>query len=124
MAAALENGKALLTSLWDESPAPEISMIRHRTRHRGVRIFVGTCAAALLIAGLVLHVPTPALHGEGLVVALGLIGVAVLLYVEISRHPATIGWVTTFTLGLGICSIVIAAVQPGGTAVVGTYIAV
>jgi signal transduction histidine kinase len=99
-------------------------MIRHRTRHRGPRIVVGIGAAALLIAGLVLHLPTPALTGEGLVAGLGLLGVVVLLYVEISRHPATIGWVTTFTLGLGLCSVAIAVVQPGGTAVVGCYIAV
>jgi signal transduction histidine kinase len=124
MTAALENGKALLTSLWDDSPAPEISMIRNRTRHRGARLAVGICAAGLLLAGLVIHIPTPALYGEGLIAGLGLAGVAVLLYVEFSRHPATIGWVTTFTLGLGICSVAVAVVQPGGTAVIGCYIAV
>ncbi len=116
--------KSVLASLWDDSPAPELSIVRRANRSNRARIAVGIGAAALLTAGLVIHIPTPALHGAGLVAPLALVALAVLLYIEFSRHPATIRWVTTFTLGLGICSVAVAIVQPGGTAVVGCYIAV
>jgi signal transduction histidine kinase len=126
MTAAVNNAKALLAALWDDSPAPEANIMRRGFRGRRGRLgpVLGIFAVGILVAGLVLQVPTPALHGDGLVASIGLVGVAALLFVEFVLDPGSIRWVTAFALGLGICAVLITIVQPGGTAVIGCYVAV
>jgi signal transduction histidine kinase len=123
MTEAATNARTLLAAIWDDSPAPEANIVRRGYRGRFGPL-LGVCAVGILAAGLVLQLPTPALHGDGLVAAIGLLGVAGLFFVELAFDPGSIRWVTAFALGLGLCSILIAAVQPGGTAVIGCYVAV
>jgi signal transduction histidine kinase len=129
--------RSLLRAIWDPSPAPEPNLL-HRFAIRGRRCddprsvttrarwapVLGISALGILFAGLVLQLPTPALHGEGLVAALGLLAVAGVFFVEFAFNPGSIRWV--MILGLGICmgSAAVAAVQPGGAAVIGCYVGV
>jgi signal transduction histidine kinase len=123
------SGRNLLKALWDSSPAPEPNLL-HRYRHRGKGMdgrwgpVLGICALGALLVGLVLRLPTPALHGEGLVAALGLLAVAGVFFVEFAFNPNTIRWVTLFALGVCLGSAAVASVQPGGTAVIGCYVGV
>ena len=125
----------LLRRIWDPSPAPEPNLL-HKFTVRGKRCddspatrarwapVLGICALSILLAGLVLRLPEPALYGEGLVAILGVLTVAAVFFIEFVFNPGSIRWV--MVLGLGICmgSAAIAAVQPGGTAVIGCYVGV
>ncbi len=123
MAQSLESAKGVLRAVWDDSPARETNLVRRRFRGPLGPLF-GVAAVTLLLAGLVLSTPGPSLHGDGLASLIGLAGVVVLFAVEMLVDPGTVRWVTFFALGLSLCSILIAAVQPGGTAVIGCYVAV
>ncbi|HEY1853652.1 MAG TPA: sensor histidine kinase [Solirubrobacterales bacterium] len=127
--------KGLLRAIWDPSPAPEPNLLG-RFRSRGKcdedtfssrarwGPVLAICALCLLLAGLVVRLPTPALHGEGLVASLGLLIVGAVFFVEFAFNPGSIRWV--MILGLGICigSAAVATVQPGGSAVLGCYVGV
>ncbi len=127
--------RAFLRAVWDPSPAPEPNLL-HKFTVRGRKCedtvtsrsrwgpVLGICALGILFAGLFLNLPAPALHGEGLVAILGLLTVAGVFFVEFAFDPGSIRWV--MVLGLGIClgSAAIAAVQEGGTAVIGCYVGV
>jgi signal transduction histidine kinase len=123
VAQSLDTAKGFFRAAWDDGPALEPDVIRHRFRGPLGPLF-GAAAISLLLVGLVLSTPTPSLHGTGLVSLIGLLGVAVLFGVEILVDPGTVRWVTAFALGLSLCAAAIAAVQSGGTAVVGCYVAV
>jgi len=133
----MSEATSVLRRIWDPSPAPEPNLLRRFTirgrscddtrrltgRARWAPV-LGICALAILLVGLVLRLPEPSLHGEGLVAILGLLTVAAVLFVEFAFDPGSIRWV--MVLGLGVCmgSAAIAAVQPGGTAVIGCYVGV
>src|SRR4051794_30210905 len=90
MAAPREIGSfgSLLRAIWDPSPAPEPNLL-HKFTIRGRKCddsatatararwgpVLGICALSILLAGLVLRLPEPALRGEGLVAILGLLTV-------------------------------------------------
>src|SRR4051794_25977025 len=112
--ARITTPRALLRAIWDPSPAPEPNLL-HKFTLRGQKRddsqtlsgrapwapVLGICALSLLLAGLVLRVPEPSLHGEGLVAVLGLLTVAGVFFVEFAFNPGSIRWV--MVLGLGIC---------------------
>jgi signal transduction histidine kinase len=120
--------RGFLKAIWDDSPAPEPNMIRHVSRRGGGRgrfgPALGIFALAVLLAGLVLQLPTPSLHGDGLVGMLGLFTVAAVLFVEFAFNPGSIRWVMVLALGISLGSAAVAAVQTGGTAVIGCYVGV
>ncbi|HYC80158.1 MAG TPA: sensor histidine kinase [Solirubrobacterales bacterium] len=135
VSARLTSPRALLKALWDPSPAPEPNLL-HKFTLRGGSCdgapvtrarwgpVLGLCALGILLAGLVLHLPEPSLHGEGLVAVIGLVVVAAVFFVEFAFNPNTIRWVTVFALGVCLGSATVAAVQPGGTALIGCYVGV
>jgi signal transduction histidine kinase len=124
--AALSQAKGFLKAIWDDSPAPEPNLIRRVSQRDGRRFgpALGVFALAVLLAGLVLQLPTPALHGKGLVGILGLLTVAGVLFVEFAFNPGSIRWVTVLALGICMGSAAVALVQEGGTAVIGCYVGV
>ncbi len=129
MSSAASSARSLFAAVWDDSPAPQPGNLLRRawsgeSEHGRLGPFLGLAALALLLAGLVVQLPTPALHGTGLVGVLGLLTVGVALTVELVFDPGTVRWVTA--LGLAIClgSAAVAAVQTGGTAVIGCYVGV
>jgi len=127
-AASLTQAKGFLKAIWDDSPAPEPNLIR-RVHHRGdgrgrFGPALGIFALAVLLAGLVLQLPTPALHGDGLVGILGLLTVATVLFVEFAFNPGSIRWVMVLAFGICMGSAAVASVQTGGTAVIGCYVGV
>jgi signal transduction histidine kinase len=125
--AALSQAKGFLKAIWDDSPAPEPNLIRRvSNRGDGSRFgpVLGIFALAVLMAGLVLQLPTPALHGKGLVGILGLLTVAGVLLVEFAFNPGSIRWVTVLAFGICMGSAAVALVQTGGTAVIGCYVGV
>ncbi|HEY2714982.1 MAG TPA: sensor histidine kinase [Solirubrobacterales bacterium] len=126
--AALSQAKGFLKAIWDDSPAPEPNLIR-RVSHRGdgrgrFGPVLGVVALSVLLAGLVLQLPTPALHGKGLVGMLGLLTVAGVLFVEFAFNPGSVRWVMVLAFGICMGSAAVALVQEGGTAVIGCYVGV
>jgi len=102
-----------------------IRRVHHRGEGRGrFGPALGIFALAVLLAGLVLQLPTPALHGEGLVGILGLLTVATVLFVEFAFNPGSIRWVMVLAFGICMGSAAVATVQTGGTAVIGCYVGV
>jgi signal transduction histidine kinase len=77
----------------------------------------------ILISGLI-GTPTPALHGDGLVTLLGGGTLAALIAIEIVWDPQKDHIEFVLISLLGYASIALMAVQPSGTAVLGTYAAV
>src|ERR1700761_5438106 len=77
----------------------------------------------ILISG-VIGTPTPALHGEGLVTLLGAGTLVALIAIEVIWDPQDDRLEFVLTSLLGYASIALMAVQPSGTAVLGTYAAV
>jgi signal transduction histidine kinase len=129
MSSAIASARGVWDAIWDDAPAPPQGNLLRRgwsgrsARHR-MSPFIGLAALALLVVSLVLELPTPALHGEGLVAVIGIVLVFGSLAVELALDPGTIRWVTA--LGLCIClgCATVAAVQDGGTAVIGCYVGV
>ncbi len=115
--------KALARGLWDAGPAREPNLMR-RKFHGPIGVVLAALMLGLLGVGLVLDLPTPALHGEGLIGAIGLVLVVGAIGIELVFDPGTIRWVTLFTFALGAGSLLVAAVQADGTAVIGCYVAV
>jgi signal transduction histidine kinase len=129
MSEALAMPRRLLEILWDDSPAPPHGNLLARARkgggpHGRFGPFLGLGALCILFASLLLQLPAPALHGDGLVGMLGVAAVLLALVVELALNPGTIRWVTFFGLAISLGSAAVAAVQPGGAAVIGCYIGV
>jgi signal transduction histidine kinase len=129
MASAVTSAKSLFEAIWDDSPAPLPGNLVRRAwsgenEHGRIGPVLGLTAMGILFASLVVQLPTPALHGVGLLGILGLLTVVTALAVELLLDPGTVRWVTV--LGLAVClgSAAVAAVQPGGTAVIGCYVGV
>ena len=126
--ASLAQARGFLRAIWDDSPAPEPNLIRRVSKRSGGRgrfgPLLGIFALGVLLAGLVLQMPTPALHGEGLVAILGLLTVAGVLFVEFTFNPGSIRWVMVLAFGICMGSAAVATVQTGGTAVIGCYVGV
>jgi signal transduction histidine kinase len=120
---SLQSAKGILGAVWDDSPARETNLIRRRFRGRFGPL-LGAALLALLLVGMLLSTPSPSLHGEGLASLIGLTGFVALFAIELIADPGTVRWVTCFALGVSLCAILVAAVQPGGTAIVGCYAAV
>jgi signal transduction histidine kinase len=127
-ASTLEQAKGFLRCVWDDGPAPEPNLIRRvhwgDGKPRVVGPVLGIFAIGVLLAGLVLQLPSPALYGEGLVAILGLVAVAGVLFIEFAFNPGSIRWVMVMALGIALGSAAVAAVQTGGTAVIGCYVGV
>ncbi|MBS1887301.1 MAG: sensor histidine kinase [Actinobacteria bacterium] len=88
-----------------------------------MRIWPVVSMVLILISGLV-GTPTPSLTGEGLVTLLGGGTLVVLIGIELYFDPQDDLAEFVFILLLGFASIALMAVQPSGTAVLGTYAAV
>jgi len=88
----MSEAASLLQRIWDPSPAPEPNLL-HKFTIRGQRCddsratrarwapVLGICALSILLAGLVLRLPEPALYGEGLVAILGVLTVATVFFI-------------------------------------------
>jgi signal transduction histidine kinase len=127
MSEATAQAKGFLRTIWDDSPAPEPNLIRRAHRGNGHGRFgpaLGIFALAVLLAGLVLQLPTPSLHGDGLIGVLGLFTVAAVLFVEFAFNPGSIRWVMMLSFGICLGSAAVASVQTSGTAVIGCYVGV
>jgi signal transduction histidine kinase len=88
-----------------------------------MRIWPVLSMILILISGLI-GTPTPALTGEGLVTLLGGGTLAALIAIELIWDPQDDRAEFVFISLLGYASIALMAVQPSGTAVLGTYAAV
>jgi signal transduction histidine kinase len=105
-----------------------IMLLRERLRPDGkpplrMRIWPVVSMVLILISGLI-GTPTPALHGEGLVTLLGGGTLAALIAIELIWDPQDDRVEFVYISLLGYASIALMAVQPSGTAVLGTYAAV
>ncbi|MBS1881273.1 MAG: hypothetical protein JST31_17300, partial [Actinobacteria bacterium] len=126
--ATLAQAKGLLQRIWSEEPAPEANLIRRVSsrggNHARFAPALGIFALSVLLAGLVLQLPTPSLHGDGLIAMLGLLTVVAVLFVEFAFDPGSIRWVMVLSFGICFGSAAVAVVQTSGTAVIGCYVGV
>jgi signal transduction histidine kinase len=108
----------------DATGRPRFEQLIHedapRTNRRPWPLF----ALALVFVSGVIGTPAPALHGEGLVTLLGGGTLIALFLIEVFVDPQGNRAVTAYSLALGSASIALMAVQPAGTAVLGTYAAI
>jgi signal transduction histidine kinase len=133
MSSAISSARGVWDAIWDDAPAPPHGNLLRRAWNKDTRLargrgrlgpFMGLAALCLLFASLLVQMPAPALSGNGLVGMLGFAVVVVALVIELAVDPGTVRWVTA--LGLSIClgCAAVAAVQTGGTAVIGCYVGV